>query len=65
MRPSLPSVDFPRFSHPINVLTPILQPYMAWRCLRMERAMGIEPTRTALPELKKKRFDAMANPKCD
>jgi len=27
--------------------------------------MGIEPTRTALPELKNKRFGAMANPKCD
>jgi len=31
----------------------------------MERAMGIEPTRAALPELKNKRFGVMANPKCD
>jgi hypothetical protein len=31
----------------------------------MERAMGIEPTRTALPESENKRFGAMANPKCD
>jgi hypothetical protein len=31
----------------------------------MERAMGIEPTRAVLPELKNKRFGAMANPKCD
>jgi hypothetical protein len=31
----------------------------------MERAMGIEPTRAVLPELKNKRFDAKANPKCD
>jgi hypothetical protein len=29
------------------------------------RAMGIEPTRAVLPELKNKRFGAMANPKCD
>jgi hypothetical protein len=27
--------------------------------------MGIEPTRVVLPELKNKRFGAMANPKCD
>ena len=27
--------------------------------------MGIEPTRAVLPELKNKRFGAMANPKCD
>ena len=27
--------------------------------------MGIEPTRTVLPELKNKRFGAMTNPKCD
>jgi hypothetical protein len=33
--------------------------------LKVERAMGIEPTRAALPELKNKDFDAMANPKCD
>ena len=32
---------------------------------KVERAMGIEPTRTVLPELKNKRFGAMANPKCD
>jgi hypothetical protein len=31
----------------------------------MERAMGIEPTRAVLSELKNKRFGAMANPKCD
>ena len=34
-----------------------------WR--EMERAMGIEPIRAVLPELKNKRFGAMANPKCD
>jgi hypothetical protein len=33
---------FPRPSHRINVLTRILSPCIAWRCLRMERAMGIE-----------------------
>ena len=38
---------------------------VALRCLRMERAMGIEPTRAVLSELKNKRFGAMANPKCD
>jgi hypothetical protein len=27
--------------------------------------MGIEPTRTALPELENKRFGARPNPKCD
>jgi hypothetical protein len=32
---------------------------------KVERAMGIEPTRAVLPELKNKRFGAMANPKCD
>jgi hypothetical protein len=31
----------------------------------MERAMGIEPTRAALPELENKRFGAIANAKCD
>jgi hypothetical protein len=31
----------------------------------MERAMGIEPTRATPPELKNKRFGAMANPECD
>jgi hypothetical protein len=31
----------------------------------VEQAMGIEPTRTARPELENKRFGAMANPKCD
>jgi hypothetical protein len=35
------------------------------RWLEMERAMGIEPTRTVLSELKNKHFGAMANPKCD
>jgi len=32
---------------------------------KVKRAMGIEPTRAALPELGNKRFGAMANPKCD
>jgi hypothetical protein len=27
--------------------------------------MGIEPTRAALPELETKRFDAIADAKCD
>jgi hypothetical protein len=31
---------------------------------KVERAMGIEPIRAALPELKNKRFGALANPKC-
>ena len=31
----------------------------------MERAMGIEPTGKALPELENKRFGAMADSKCD
>jgi hypothetical protein len=31
----------------------------------MERAMGIEPTREALPDLENKRFGAMADPKRD
>jgi hypothetical protein len=31
----------------------------------MERAMGIEPIRKAVPELENKVFGAMANPKCD
>jgi hypothetical protein len=36
---------FPPLSHRINVLIQILQPCAAWRCLEVERAMGIEPTR--------------------
>jgi hypothetical protein len=47
MRPSLLSVDFPRLSHGINVLTQILLPCVAWRCVEVERAMGIEPTAQA------------------
>jgi hypothetical protein len=35
------------------------------RSLRVERAMGIEPTGPVLPELENKRFGAMAIPKCD
>jgi hypothetical protein len=35
------------------------------RWWELERAMGIEPTGKVLPELKNKRFGAMANPKCD
>ena len=31
----------------------------------VERAMGIEPTRAAPPELENKRFGATTNPKCD
>ena len=31
----------------------------------MERAMGIEPKRAALPGLENKRFGAMADAKCD
>jgi hypothetical protein len=33
---------------------------MAWRCLRVERAKAIEPTRAVLPELNNKPFGAMA-----
>jgi hypothetical protein len=36
-----------------------------WEERKLERAMGIEPTRAVLPELKNKRFGATANPKCD
>jgi hypothetical protein len=32
---------------------------------RVERAMGIEPTREALPALGNKRFGATTNAKCD
>jgi hypothetical protein len=32
---------------------------------KMERAMGIEPTGTARPELENKRFRANADAKCD
>jgi hypothetical protein len=32
---------------------------------KVERAMRIEPIRAVLPELKNKRFGAMADPKCD
>jgi hypothetical protein len=32
---------------------------------KVERAMGIEPTRAVVPELKSKRFGAMENPKRD
>jgi hypothetical protein len=53
------------FSNRINVLTPILSPCIAWRGLRVERAMGIEPTWTVLPEGKNKRVGAMANSKCE
>jgi hypothetical protein len=31
----------------------------------MERAMGIEPKREALPSLENKRFGALADAKCD
>jgi hypothetical protein len=39
--------------------------YVVSRSLKVERAMGIEPTRRALPGLENKRFAAMANTKCD
>ena len=42
---------FPRVPHRINVLTRILSPCIASRYLRVERAMGIEPTGKALPGL--------------
>ena len=64
-RPPPPRRRFPRHSHRINALTPILSPCVAWCCLKVERAMGIEPTRAVLPELKNKRFGAMANSRCD
>jgi hypothetical protein len=32
---------------------------------KVERAMGIEPKRTALPKLENMRFGAMADSKCD
>jgi hypothetical protein len=32
---------------------------------KVERAMGIEPTLAFLPSLQNKRFDAMADAKCD
>jgi hypothetical protein len=33
--------------------------------LKVERAMGIEPTGKAVSNLENKRFGAMANAKCD
>jgi hypothetical protein len=38
---------------------------VAWRCLRVERSMGIEPTGKVLPELENKWFRANAEAKCD
>src|ERR1700679_1239307 len=32
---------------------------------KLERAMGIDPTRKALPGLENKRFGRIADPKCD
>ena len=48
VRPSTaaPSASFPSF-HRINLLTRISSPCVAWRCRRVERAMGIEPTAQA------------------
>jgi hypothetical protein len=40
---------FPPLSHGINKLTPISCPYGSLLIRRVERAMGIEPTRGALP----------------
>jgi hypothetical protein len=37
----------------------------ASRQRKVERAMGIEPTRAATPKLENKRFGATTNPKCD
>jgi hypothetical protein len=34
------------------------RPCVAWRCLRVERAMGIEPTPAPLPELENNWFRA-------
>lgn len=65
MRPSPPRHRFPIPSHRINVLTPILSPCVAGCCLSVERAMGIETTRTMAPELEIKRFGVAAPPKCD
>jgi uncharacterized membrane protein len=42
MRPPPLSADFPRLSHRINVLTSIFWPCVAWHCLKVEQAMGIE-----------------------
>ena len=47
MREAPNRLIFPRLSHRINLLTRILSPCVAWRCLRVERAMGIEPTAQA------------------
>jgi hypothetical protein len=43
------------------------EPWPTLACVEaeLERAMGIEPTRAVLPELKNTRFGAMADPKCD
>jgi hypothetical protein len=55
-----------RAPHAISMLRhPNLVALLDWRCLRVERAMGIEPTRAALPGLGNKRFGAVADPKCD
>ena len=47
------------------MLTPILGPYASRPIREVERAMGIEPTREAPPELENKRFRATTHPKCD
>jgi hypothetical protein len=39
MREAPNRLIFPRLSHRINLLTRILSPCVAWRCLRVERAM--------------------------
>jgi hypothetical protein len=65
MRPPPSRRRFPRLSRRINILTPVLYPCVAWRCLRMGRAMGIEATRAPRPGLENKQFGAKADPKCD
>jgi hypothetical protein len=40
MREAPNRLIFPGLSHRINLLTRILSPCVAWRCLRVERAMG-------------------------
>jgi hypothetical protein len=59
------STHIPKTFHRINVLTRILSPCIAWRCLRVERAMGIEPIRKVVPDLESKQFGAIMNAMCD
>ena len=53
------------YSRSFHALTSRLGKIGHARQRKMERAMGIEPTGKALPELENKRFRANADAKCD